>query len=102
MLSVSRCFFTHLGLTLLVPSCSVDPFAKKDWYEVKAPSTFSHRGIGKTLVTRTQGTKVRFSTQNLKSTRLNTYNYSEIQAHSLPSSRLTDQIWYTCRLPQML
>ena len=38
--------------------CSVDPFAKKDWYDVKAPSTFSHRGIGKTLVTRTQGTKV--------------------------------------------
>ena len=35
-----------------------DPFAKKDWYDVKAPSTFSTRQVGKTLVTRTQGTKV--------------------------------------------
>ena len=40
-------------------SCSVDPFAKKDWYDIKAPSVFSVRNIGKTLVSRTQGTKVR-------------------------------------------
>ena len=38
--------------------CRADPFAKKDWYDVKAPSTFSSRAVGKTLVTRTQGTKV--------------------------------------------
>ena len=37
---------------------SVDPFSKKDWYDVKAPSTFTVRNVGKTLVTRTQGTKV--------------------------------------------
>lgn len=37
---------------------SSDPFAKKDWYEIKAPSMFSSRNVGKTLVTRTQGTKV--------------------------------------------
>ncbi|BDA44357.1 g9861 [Coccomyxa elongata] len=36
----------------------VDPFSKKDWYDVKAPSTFSSRNVGKTLVTRTQGTKI--------------------------------------------
>lgn len=35
---------------------SVDPFTKKDWYDVKAPSMFNIRQIGKTLVTRTQGT----------------------------------------------
>lgn len=36
----------------------VDPFTKKDWYDVKAPSMFKARNIGKTLVTRTQGTKI--------------------------------------------
>ncbi|KAL8166428.1 hypothetical protein V2J09_007927 [Rumex salicifolius] len=35
-----------------------DPFAKKDWYDIKAPSMFSVRNVGKTLVTRTQGTKI--------------------------------------------
>ncbi|KAL5011399.1 hypothetical protein ScPMuIL_009950 [Solemya velum] len=36
----------------------VDPFSKKDWYDVKAPCMFTVRQIGKTLVTRTQGTKI--------------------------------------------
>ncbi|XP_036104510.1 40S ribosomal protein S3a-like [Molossus molossus] len=36
----------------------VDPFSKKDWYDVKAPPMFNIRNIGKTLVTRTQGTKI--------------------------------------------
>lgn len=35
---------------------SVDPFSKKDWYDVKAPAMFNIRNLGKTLVTRTQGT----------------------------------------------
>jgi Ribosomal S3Ae family len=38
---------------------SVDPFAKKDWYDIKAPSVFQNKNIGKTLVSRTQGTKVK-------------------------------------------
>ncbi|CAL9756356.1 unnamed protein product [Musa acuminata subsp. burmannicoides] len=37
---------------------TVDPVAKKDWYDIKAPSVFSVRNIGKTLVSRTQGTKI--------------------------------------------
>ncbi|KIY97031.1 small subunit ribosomal protein S3Ae [Monoraphidium neglectum] len=37
---------------------AVDPFSKKDWYDVKAPSMFVVRNVGKTLVTRTQGTKI--------------------------------------------
>lgn len=35
---------------------SVDPFTRKDWYDVKAPAMFSVRNTGKTLVNRTQGT----------------------------------------------
>ncbi|PIA45019.1 hypothetical protein AQUCO_01700523v1 [Aquilegia coerulea] len=37
---------------------TVDPFAKKDWYDIKAPSLFSVKNVGKTLVSRTQGTKI--------------------------------------------
>lgn len=36
----------------------VDPFTRKDWYDVKAPSMFAVRQIGKTLVNRTQGTRI--------------------------------------------
>ncbi|XP_013595276.1 PREDICTED: 40S ribosomal protein S3a-2-like [Brassica oleracea var. oleracea] len=36
----------------------VDPFSKKDWYDIKAPSIFKQRNVGKTLVSRTQGTKI--------------------------------------------
>jgi small subunit ribosomal protein S3Ae len=35
-----------------------DPFSKKDWYDVRAPITFDTRTIGRTLVTRTTGTKI--------------------------------------------
>ncbi|KAK3715426.1 ribosomal 40S subunit protein S1B [Vermiconidia calcicola] len=34
-----------------------DPFARKDWYNIKAPSTFNIRDVGKTLVNRTTGMK---------------------------------------------
>jgi len=36
----------------------IDPFTRKDWYDVKAPSIFSVRQVGKTLVNRTQGTRI--------------------------------------------
>jgi len=36
----------------------IDPFTRKDWYDIKAPSTFKVRDVGKTLVNRTQGTKI--------------------------------------------
>jgi len=36
----------------------IDPFSRKDWYDVKAPSMFANRQVGKTLVNRTQGTKI--------------------------------------------
>jgi len=33
----------------------IDPFARKDWYDVKAPSCFTNNAIGKTPVNQTQG-----------------------------------------------
>lgn len=35
-----------------------DPYLKKEWYELKAPSIFNVRNFGKTLVTKSQGTKL--------------------------------------------
>jgi small subunit ribosomal protein S3Ae len=36
----------------------VDPFTKKEWYKIKAPSVFKNRSVGQTLVTRSAGTKL--------------------------------------------
>jgi len=36
----------------------VNPFAKKDWYDVRAPVQFTQRNVAKTPVNRTVGTKV--------------------------------------------
>lgn len=36
----------------------IDPFARKDWYDIKEPSIFSQRQVSKTLVNRTQGTRI--------------------------------------------
>ncbi|EEB05708.1 40S ribosomal protein S1 [Schizosaccharomyces japonicus yFS275] len=35
----------------------VDPFSRKDWYDIKAPSFFEVKNVGKTLVNRTAGLK---------------------------------------------
>jgi small subunit ribosomal protein S3Ae len=35
-----------------------NPLDKKEWYTIKAPSMFAERNAGKTLITRTQGTKI--------------------------------------------
>merc|ERR1712054_572747 len=36
----------------------IDPFANKEWYDIKAPSMFTKPVCGKTLVTRSKGTKI--------------------------------------------
>lgn len=36
----------------------IDPFSRKDWYDVKAPNMFVTRQVGKTLVNRTQGQRI--------------------------------------------
>lgn len=37
---------------------AVDPFTRKEWYDIKAPAMFNNRNVGKTLVNRTQGTRI--------------------------------------------
>ena len=41
-----------------------DPFTRKEWYDIKAPSFFNVRDVGKTLVNRSTGTKL--ASDNLK------------------------------------
>jgi len=36
----------------------VDPFTRKEWYDIKAPTTFSVTQVGKTTVNKTAGTKI--------------------------------------------
>lgn len=36
----------------------IDPFLRKEWYALKAPSTFEVRTFGHTIVTKSQGTKL--------------------------------------------
>jgi len=43
---------------------ATDPFARKEWYRIKAPSMFGVRNAGNTLVNKTAGTKI--STDGLK------------------------------------
>jgi small subunit ribosomal protein S3Ae len=35
----------------------VDPFTRKEWYDIKAPSFFEVKNVGKTLVNKSQGLK---------------------------------------------
>lgn len=52
--TTSHCSYHHIA----GKKKASDPFARKDWYDIKAPSSFNVRQVGKTLVTRTTGTKV--------------------------------------------
>jgi small subunit ribosomal protein S3Ae len=36
----------------------IDPYSRKEWFEIKAPVMFSQRQVGKTLVNKTAGTKI--------------------------------------------
>jgi small subunit ribosomal protein S3Ae len=54
-----------------------DPFAKKEVYDVKAPSVFNVRTVGKTFVNKTQGTKI--ASDSLKG-RVFEANLADLQA----------------------
>jgi len=76
----------------------VDPFAKKDWYEIKAPAAFSQRNVGRTVVSRTTGTKI--ASEGLKGrvieTSLADLQKDEDQAHRKIKLRIDDVHGSTC------
>jgi small subunit ribosomal protein S3Ae len=53
-----------------------DVFLKKEWYDIKAPSAFAQRTCGKTLVSRTAGTKI--ASEELKG-RICEFNLADLQ-----------------------
>lgn len=55
---------------------AVDPFTRKEWYDIKAPSMFTNRVSGKTPVSRTTGTKV--ASESLKG-RVFTVSLADLQ-----------------------
>jgi small subunit ribosomal protein S3Ae len=71
----------------------VDPFTRKDWYDIKAPSYFASRDIGKTLVNRTQGTKnandylkgrvVEMSLADINKSQADAYRKIKFQVHEV-------------------
>jgi small subunit ribosomal protein S3Ae len=70
----------------------IDPFTKKDWYDIKAPSLFVNRDVGKTLCTRTQGTRI--ASDSLKgrvvSVSLADLNKDEDQAYRVMKLKIED------------
>ena len=60
------CYIDDIECSPLSPS-RVDPFVKKEWYDVKAPVMFDTRVIGKTPVTKTTGKSKLLGLQSLGS-----------------------------------
>ncbi|XP_010437575.1 PREDICTED: 40S ribosomal protein S3a-2 [Camelina sativa] len=81
----------------------VDPFSKKDWYDVKAPSSFTNRNVGKTLVSRTQGTKIaseglkhrvfEVSLADLQVDEDNAYRKIRLRAEDVQGRNVLTQFW---------
>jgi small subunit ribosomal protein S3Ae len=63
---------------------AADPFTRKEWYDIKAPSLFSVRLAGKTPVSRTSGTKV--ASESLKG-RIFTVSLADLQANEADDYR---------------
>lgn len=70
----------------------VDPFTKKEWYDVKAPVQFQQRQVAKTPVNRTSGTKIAsdFLKGRVYSVSLADLQKDEDQAHRKIKLRIED------------
>ncbi|KAF3490349.1 hypothetical protein F2Q69_00057902 [Brassica cretica] len=81
----------------------VDPFSKKDWYDIKAPSIFKQRNVGKTLVSRTQGTKIaseglkhrvfEVSLADLQADEDHSYRKIRLRAEDVQGRNVLTQFW---------
>lgn len=69
----------------------VDPFTRKEWYDIKAPAMFTTRLAGKTPVTRTTGTKV--ASEALKG-RVFTMSLADLQASDKGDKAATNDLDY--------
>jgi len=76
----------------------IDPFTKKEWHDILAPTLFQNRKVGKTIVNRTAGTKI--STDALKgrvvSVSLADLNKDEDLSYRKISLRVEDTQGKTC------
>merc|ERR1711880_43189 len=59
---------------------AVDQFAKKEWYDIKAPAMFTKRHVGKTLINKTIGTKI---ASDLIKGRVFEVNLADLQGRNL-------------------
>jgi len=65
-----------------------DPFQKKEWYDIKAPTMFDIRNCAKTLVTKSSGTKI--SSDGLKG-RIMELNLADLQSHAGGDANVKDE-----------
>jgi small subunit ribosomal protein S3Ae len=76
----------------------VDPYSRKEWYDVKAPAVFSNRNVGFTLCNRTAGQKV--ASDSLRGrvleVSLGDLNKDEDQAYRKMKLRVEDIQGSTC------
>lgn len=66
---------------------AADPFTRKEWYDIKAPTMFNTRVAGTTPVTKTTGTKV--ASESLKG-RVFTLSLADLQVRARADGR---RVW---------
>ncbi|KAJ2002890.1 ribosomal 40S subunit protein S1B [Coemansia thaxteri] len=76
----------------------IDPFSRKEWYDIRAPTVFATRVVGKTLVNRTQGTKnsVDFLKNRVVEASLGDLNNDEEQAFRKFKLRVDEVVGRNC------
>merc|ERR1711977_96076 len=81
----------------------IDPFASKDWYDIKAPSMFQKPIVGKSLCTRTKGTKIasdqlkgrvlEVSLGDLNNNEDDAYRKMKLKVEDVQGSQLLTNFW---------